>query len=76
MCEIGSWKTFDDLEESLTLDDLFLLYETTSERQQRLLKALGAIYGGGSIENKDPVQAPITGESGELLFGYAQGPGG
>lgn len=44
-CECGSWKNFDDLERSLSLDELIVLYEAAIERQQRLLASIAASMG-------------------------------
>jgi len=44
-CECGSWKNFEDLETSLSLDELIVLYEATIERQQRLLMAVASSMG-------------------------------
>lgn len=79
MCEAGAWKSFDELEEILTLDDLFILYERTAERQKRLLETVGSAMGAtvgaggsGSVESEaGPVKQQIVGESG-TLFGYRQ----
>ena len=73
MCETGAWRNFDELEDELTLDELFVLYEKTSERQKRILETIGAAFGaGGGSEGMKPVSAPITSE-GATLFGYDQG---
>ncbi len=44
-CECGSWKNFYDLETSLSLDELIVLYEAAVERQQRLLSSVAAAMG-------------------------------
>jgi hypothetical protein len=80
MCEVGVWKNFEELEEELTLDELFILYETTTERQMRLLKTVSAALGASTEEEEegfDPKnpnyeyqQQEIIGEGGSVLFGY------
>jgi len=59
MAECGAWLNFGELEESLSLDELLQLHETTMERQQRLMKtvaaALGADVSGGGDEERVPV---------------------
>lgn len=81
MCEAGAWRSYDELEEVLTLDELFSLYETTAERQKRMIEtvasAMGATTGttGGSSSGGDRMnyeQGEIVGEGG-TLFGYRQG---
>lgn len=73
MCESGAWKNFDELEESLTLDELTLLYERTSERQQRVMKMMAAAWGGGSEEDEvvHYSSGAIT-AGGTTLFGYEE----
>ena len=44
-CECGSWKNFYDLESSLSLDELVVLYEAAIDRQQRLLMSIAASMG-------------------------------
>lgn len=71
MCEVGVWKNFNELEESLTLDELFTLYEATSERQKRIMKSLSAAMGGDVSEGGTDLQA--TGSSvSDGLFGYQE----
>lgn len=80
MCEVGVWKNFSDLEEELTLDELFILYEATTERQMRLMKTVSAALGatpedeGGEFDPNNPnyeyQQQEIIGEGGSVLFGY------
>lgn len=77
MCEMGAWKNFEELEDTLTLDELFLLYEQASERQQRLMKtvaaALGADTSGSSSSDNQTLEykrGEITDGSGGTIFGY------
>lgn len=44
-CECGAWKNFYDLETSLSLDELIVLYEAAVERQQRLLTSVASAMG-------------------------------
>jgi len=55
-CECGSWKNFLDLEESLSLDELIVLYEATVERQSRALKAMAAAAGGEVSDDQSAIQ--------------------
>lgn len=43
--ECGSWKNFIELEESLTLEELFELYDITMKRQNRLSMTIAAAFG-------------------------------
>lgn len=78
MCESGAWRNFEDFEAVMTLDELMLMYEATSERQQRMMKMIGAAMGadvsdGGSADtdtyhySKGEIAA---GDS--VLFGYKE----
>lgn len=44
-CECGAWSNFFDLEDSLTLEELIELYDSSLERQQRLMKTVAAAMG-------------------------------
>ena len=47
--ECGSWKNFDDLEDSLNLEELLELYQSAIERFNRMAQLMvGAV--GGSLE--------------------------
>lgn len=50
-CECGAWKNFDDLEEFLTLIELSELYDAAIDRQNRLIKTIGAAMGVSFEEN-------------------------
>lgn len=58
-CECGAWSNLTELEESLLLIELLELYDTTVERQTRLIQSMGAMmgasfggsYSGGSENN-------------------------
>ena len=43
--ECGAWKNFDDLEDSLTLEELLELYDSASERQIRIAKVIAGSMG-------------------------------
>jgi len=43
--ECGSWKHWDDLENSLTLEELVELYDIAAERQMRLAKVIAGAFG-------------------------------
>ena len=45
MCEVGAWKNFYDLEDSLTLEELMELYDSAVERQMRLMRTIGSALG-------------------------------
>lgn len=57
MAECGAWKSFLDLEENLSLDELMQLYEASMKRQERLIKtiasALGAEFDDDDEESKE-----------------------
>lgn len=42
---IGAWHNFDHLEESLTLEELYVLANTQGLREHRIIRKLGAIQG-------------------------------
>lgn len=42
---IGAWSNFDELEDSLTLDELIELYESQMDAELRLMKTLGRFMG-------------------------------
>lgn len=52
-CECGAWKNFFDLEDSISLDELILLYEASVERNNRLSKIMAASFGA-EIEEEEP----------------------
>ncbi len=63
------------MEEQLTLDELFLTYEATTERQTRLMKAVAAAWGAsGEEESSFERPGTITDKHGNQisLFGYAK----
>lgn len=45
MCEVGVWRSFDELEQSLCLDELLTLHEKTIERQKRVIETIAAAFG-------------------------------
>lgn len=76
-CEVGVWKNYDELEESLTLDELFLTYEATAERQNRLLKtvasAMGASVEDERVDDSLPPGTFIDDKGNAVqLFGYSK----
>jgi hypothetical protein len=77
MCESGAWKNFDEMEDTLTLDELFILYETASERQQRLMKTVAAAMGANvSDEERHEYQGGEIAAGESTLFGYQQAKAG
>lgn len=88
MCESGAWRSFDEFEELITLDELFILYETTVERQKRLIQTIGAALGAspadddeeGFDQEYDPKNPRVQYQEGEIaagqniLFGYQTAP--
>lgn len=55
-CECGAWKNFLDLEESLSLDELIVLYEATVERQSRAMKSMAAASGAEISDDQSAIQ--------------------
>lgn len=58
---MGAWKNFDDIEESLTIDEIILLHETLSRQRHDHYRMLGSFQGvdlgeyeGGSSEDSLP----------------------
>lgn len=45
MSECGAWKSFLELEENLSLDELMQLYESAMKRQERLIKTIASALG-------------------------------
>lgn len=74
MCESGAWISFEVLEDSLTLEDLFILYQVSGERQKRLMKVVGSALGAdmSEPEEKEVITGPIVGGDGTTLFAYKQ----
>lgn len=82
MCEVGAWKNYEILEEELTLDELFELYEGTTERQIRMMKTMAAAMGASVDDDEVPegqfdwdnptyeyAEQEVAAE-GQILFGY------
>ncbi len=77
--ECGSWKNFWEMEDSLSLDELVVLYERTMERQNRLVETMAAAMGADvsrtseSDRSGDPVPAwqidPSVGGEATPVFG-------
>lgn len=55
-CECGAWKNFHDLEESLSLDELIVLYEATVERHSRAMKTMAAASGAEISDDQSAIQ--------------------
>ena len=58
MAECGAWVNFIELEDSLSLDELLQLHETTMDRQQHLMKTIAAALGAdmsGGEEERSPI---------------------
>jgi hypothetical protein len=75
MCEVGSWKSFEELEEVLTLDDLFILYERAATRQNRLIKTIAGAMGA-SFEEDSSAGAGFSehpGQDEDIDIDYQQG---
>lgn len=45
MVEVGTWKNFDDIEESLILDELLLLVNSLGKKQKNNFRMLAASQG-------------------------------
>ena len=54
--ECGAWKNFYDLEDSLNLEELLELYQSSIERFNRMAKLLVSAVGGeiGGYEDSSP----------------------
>lgn len=73
MCEVGAWKNTEDLEDNLVLDELFELFEKTSDRQSRLIKTIGAAFGAGGSDSDTQSLSYSQGDiaaGSDTLFGY------
>lgn len=64
-CECGAWKNFYDLETSLSLDELIVLYEAAVERQQRLLTSVAAAMGA-EVDMPDNSDKYVYSDSDEI----------
>jgi hypothetical protein len=56
--ECGAWKNFHELEDSLSFDELLVLFDVTSERFKRNAEVMvgamgGSIGGGGEFSSED-----------------------
>lgn len=56
MCECGAWKNYDELEDELTLDELFILYDMAITRIRRFMDTVAAALGA-EVEGDEPHQA-------------------
>ena len=70
-CECGAWKNFYDLETSLSLDELIVLYEAAVERQQRLLTSVAAAMGA-EVDMPDDSGKYIYSDSDEMSYSDKQ----
>lgn len=52
-CETGSWRSIDELEEWITLEELFELYGRTLKRQTRMMKSVAAAFGADVSFDED-----------------------
>jgi hypothetical protein len=60
-CEVGAWQNIEAVEDSLTIDELFALYRTTSKRQQRLARTVAMAMGADvGPEDEDDPDVPET----------------
>jgi hypothetical protein len=46
LSECGAWKNFEELENALSLDELMILYESSIDRQNRLIESMVKVMGG------------------------------
>ena len=70
--ECGSWKNFHDLEDSLSFDELLVLFDVTSERFKRQAEIMvGAMGGemGGEKTNSDDLVITDSESLKQLPFG-------
>lgn len=50
LSKVGRWANFEDLESSLTLDELFILYKEVLDAEIRNLKATAKAFGAEGVE--------------------------
>lgn len=53
MVEVGTWKNFDDIEESLILDELLLLTEQLNKKRRHEMRII-MLSQGVDIEDEEP----------------------
>jgi len=70
-CECGAWKNFDDLENSLSLDELVVLYEAANARQNRMIMAVGMAMGA-EMEMPDDKDGYLYSDSDPQLEGKSK----
>lgn len=46
-CECGAWANLSEMEDALLLVELMELYNTTIERQSRMVQVMSSMFGGG-----------------------------
>jgi len=56
MAECGAWVNFEALEDSLSLDELVQLHETSIERQERLIKTIAMALGAEFDDDDDNIE--------------------
>lgn len=73
----GNWKNFDELEESLSLDELMELYNSIIDVEDRHTKTMAAIYGVdlGSTEEKETTFEDVWSRAQERLRAERGGSG-
>jgi hypothetical protein len=54
----GAWKNFDDLEDSLNLEELLELYNSSIERFNRMAELMVSALGGEIQKPQDQVGSP------------------
>lgn len=73
MVKCGAWKSILDIEESLTLDELFILYRAAGSEFNNNFKAMAASQGAEIDWDEDwydpePPKPPEVLEGGDLRF--------
>lgn len=66
--QVGAWQTFEELEEQLTIDELFAIYnELTSKEIRTAQAALNAMGGQANIEYGPPTPTKKNDDGGDVL---------
>mgnify|MGYP001477414406 CR=1 FL=1 len=66
MCECGAWKNYEVLEDELTLDELFILYEATTKRVRRFMDTVAAALGA-DVSHSDSGGSKVEYDQGAFI---------
>lgn len=58
MTEVGAWRSFDELEDWLTLTELMTLYDMTITKQNRFMKTIASAMGAEFEDEEDDEDGP------------------